>query len=65
MKALPKKITIQIDESEAKALSNAISDILCWVHGYISARPDNEHNPFNYQKLNRMNEIIKEQLTEF
>lgn len=58
-------VTVEMPLSGAKALSEAISDLLCWSRGFIAAIPDDvSRHPMGIEEIRefriRLNNEIKE-----
>lgn len=54
------QIAIPMEKEEAKLLSLAISDYLCWAAGYAEAKP--EANLFGIRELREFNLKLKDKV---
>lgn len=54
-------VTIILDEEQAERLSDGIADVLCWLSGYRSARPDDRDLAvLNIEAVRDMNIAIQD-----
>jgi len=58
-----KQIIVSATKAEWWAFANSLSDVLCWLHGYKAAQPeDKQLNLWGTDDLTTLNIKIKAQL---
>ena len=53
------KIKIEISRDHAQYIQHGLSDIACWMSGYLAATPDSSYKPLGLEEIRSMNILLK------
>ena len=58
-------VTLTIPLEDAESIQHGMSDLLCWVRGYLAGTgPDASHDPFGQHEAQDLNRRLKNAIRE-
>ncbi len=55
---MEREVIIRLTHDEAERLSMGVSDLLCWVRGFLAAY-EGDNGPFGQSEVRRLSELLK------